>query len=1006
MASLLLHYSILMKSNDYIEITRSFIEIACSKILEKPEIYDNTTIINFFICVNSFLFFKPQNIANDDFITINNVSDIDDLAENFDVQKMKNSRFNLSHNNLSWKDKEIAKNVLSIFEIFQTKEVIIYDLLIAYFLIYDEPNFVINHMTHIQFLCTSSSIFKLFTYIYFRLYLVGKVSFNNIDLRDISLDECFLSFTEHIEKLNNIIIIRESLDILANIKTFVKDQSQQKILYPQHNDLYFSFCQLSQHNIAVKMNENNELNKKRWLHIWSCLTISGAPWSMANPPTIHYTRDFTNCYMLCPFKTKRNWKYSPSEFTHLIPSRSTDANISRMLRKFSHANDESIPDTYANEQRIRYSSACEAIFMKRTDHVEFSICNDSIMLSMADNHRITIPLQNVLYILPRTHLHHKTAIEIFSKDGRSLFLNFQESSSDEIMKIIPNIENMNYFIKPEDATLMWKQNLFTNFEYLLLLNIFSGRSFNNPSQYPIFPWILKNYNKLDLNEDDVFRDLSKPIGALNNENLEELKEIMEFMCEQGVGLFNKAMISPSDIYHYMCRLEPFKTLKKNYFDNRHFDSIINEWNNVMSEDSTFNELIPEFFFQPEFLCCDELGKVELPPWAKNEVEFIYFHRKALESPYVSKNLNKWIDLVFGVNQKNIEKNNVFSEYAYEDVWNDDNLNDSLKRNLIESSKRAKGQIPTQLFTAQHPSRQDIQENSKLHHNIKINIEGVLFSKMNCCGTIKIITDQYKLVVYNINTNSIIVKQLKLSNAKFSDFGDNIIAYSENELYEINQNGQETIIHCSNLQNFTSLYPWLATVGTDLIIRISNATNLREPVQTITYFREKTECCVINNDFHVLVIGSNKGDLIIYSLERSVSFRVVSLGKCIVNSVVITPSWGFIVAFASETSDGKATFFSKTFNINGMLIRRVEIPGIVKVITTWKSIHGFDFLAFAVERTVFICEAFYMNFNEPFMILETPPIEISYLTQTDEIAVITREGSIKFKQVHVDDLLIL
>ena len=34
----------------------------------------------------------------------------------------------------------------------------------------------------------------------------------------------------------------------------------------------------------------------------------------------------------------------------------------------------------------------------------------------------------------------------------------------------------------------------TNFDYLMLLNKFSGRNYNDVNQYYIFPWILKDYN--------------------------------------------------------------------------------------------------------------------------------------------------------------------------------------------------------------------------------------------------------------------------------------------------------------------------------------------------------------------------------------------------------------------------------------------------------------------------------------------------------------------------------
>lgn len=49
------------------------------------------------------------------------------------------------------------------------------------------------------------------------------------------------------------------------------------------------------------------------------------------------------------------------------------------------------------------------------------------------------------------------------------------------------------------------------------LNEAGNRSFSDLTQYPIFPWVIADYNsdKIDLNQKKTYRDLSKPIGALN-----------------------------------------------------------------------------------------------------------------------------------------------------------------------------------------------------------------------------------------------------------------------------------------------------------------------------------------------------------------------------------------------------------------------------------------------------------------------------------------------------------
>ena len=85
------------------------------------------------------------------------------------------------------------------------------------------------------------------------------------------------------------------------------------------------------------------------------------------------------------------------------------------------------------------------------------------------------------------------------------------------------------------------------------------------------------------------------------------------------------------------------------------------------------ELIPEFYFWPEFLLntnlynfgyrqCNELvNHVNLPAWAEGNVRiFIKTMRQALESRHVRENLNSWVDLIFGHLQRPL-KNSLYSD---------------------------------------------------------------------------------------------------------------------------------------------------------------------------------------------------------------------------------------------------------------------------------------------------------------------------------------------------------
>ncbi|MEQ2168809.1 hypothetical protein GOODEAATRI_018620 [Goodea atripinnis] len=158
------------------------------------------------------------------------------------------------------------------------------------------------------------------------------------------------------------------------------------------------------------------------------------------------------------------------------------------------------------------------------------------------------------------------------------------------------------------------------------------------------------------------------------------------------------------------------------------------------------ELIPEFFYLPEFLVNREgfdfgvrqngerVNHVNLPPWARNDPRlFILIHRQALESEHVSQTLCQWIDLVFGLKQKGkaaVQAINVFHP-AVSKTWlprllenpfimlliramcvvpqtyfgmDVSAVEDPVQRRALETMIKTYGQTPRQLFNSTHISR--------------------------------------------------------------------------------------------------------------------------------------------------------------------------------------------------------------------------------------------------------------------------------------------------------------
>lgn len=65
--------------------------------------------------------------------------------------------------------------------------------------------------------------------------------------------------------------------------------------------------------------------------------------------------------------------------------------------------------------------------------------------------------------------------------------------------------------KMSNMTRRWQQNEVSNFDYLMFINTVAGRTYCDLSQYPVYPWIIANYDSPDLDLSLVtnYRDFSK-----------------------------------------------------------------------------------------------------------------------------------------------------------------------------------------------------------------------------------------------------------------------------------------------------------------------------------------------------------------------------------------------------------------------------------------------------------------------------------------------------------------
>ena len=64
----------------------------------------------------------------------------------------------------------------------------------------------------------------------------------------------------------------------------------------------------------------------------------------------------------------------------------------------------------------------------------------------------------------------------------------------------------------------WQRREISNFDYLMYLNTVAGRTYNDLNQYPVYPWVIVNYesNDLDLSLPSNYRDLSKVCSKITH----------------------------------------------------------------------------------------------------------------------------------------------------------------------------------------------------------------------------------------------------------------------------------------------------------------------------------------------------------------------------------------------------------------------------------------------------------------------------------------------------------
>ena len=186
--------------------------------------------------------------------------------------------------------------------------------------------------------------------------------------------------------------------------------------------------------------------------------------------------------------------------------------------------------------------------------------------------------------MPRRYLLRRIALEFFFTSGPPHFLCFEDRDArkrvhqrivsldpPQLVKSSKYINSTRNLLDARHPQLVedWQQWRISNFEYLMRLNTLAGRSYNDLTQYPVMPWVLRDYTSdtLDIENRETwpqtFRDLSKPIGAQEPERAKRFAERFASYEDAGMGSqpfhYGSHYSSAGIVLYYLLRMEPFTT---------------------------------------------------------------------------------------------------------------------------------------------------------------------------------------------------------------------------------------------------------------------------------------------------------------------------------------------------------------------------------------------------------------------------------------------------------------
>lgn len=230
------------------------------------------------------------------------------------------------------------------------------------------------------------------------------------------------------------------------------------------------------------------------------------------------------------------------------------------------------------------------------------------LLNVTKDVTAEVPFGDVKHVFPYQMVDGAPALELFTRTSlETLLLSFQldEQRSTVLDALRARADSL---AEPDlqAATKSWMQGMLPSFDYLMLLNRLSNRSFQDIAQYPLFPWVISDYfsEAFVKNEKAQYRHLWDPLGAHSGARRQRADELFQAISQDARKLkspFHQGVYvsTPGYVMFFYMRAVPSLVvrLQSSAFSppEKIFKSFESLWSSIHSMVNYPSELIPEFF---------------------------------------------------------------------------------------------------------------------------------------------------------------------------------------------------------------------------------------------------------------------------------------------------------------------------------------------------------------------------------------------------------------------------